>query len=131
MTEEKRRLYDLQLINELETYNQNSERCIGDPNKPDAVGKCRVAFFKQLAAEGYEMADIAVKIFDPIRGEIRKDRAAYERLRKLAVAGDKSALCFAPRIFVSHLGREGWPYTIETEMKFNKQGVAQGLPLCL
>lgn len=131
LTEEKRRVMDIMLANELETYNTNTERCKGDPNKPSAVGECRVAFFKQLAEEGYEIADIADKIFDPLRGDIRKDRAAYERLRQLADAGDKSALCFAPRIFIHHLSYEGWPYTIETEMRYNKLGAAQGLPLCL
>lgn len=131
LTEEKRRAMDIMLANELETYNTNTERCKFDLNNPYAPFECRVAFFKQLAAEGYEMADIADKIFNPLRGEIRKDRAAYERLRQLADAGDKSALCFAPRIFIWFLQDTDWPYTAESEMKYNKQGVAQGLPLCI
>ena len=88
-------------------------------------------FFKQLAAEGYEITDIADEIFNPLRGEIRKYRTAYERLRQLADEGDKSALCFAPRIFIWYLQNTEWPYTPETEMKYNEQGVAQGLPLCV
>ncbi len=131
LSEERRRELDILLANEMETYNTNTERCKIDLNKPSAPFICRVAFFKQLAAEGYEVADIVDKIFNPLKGVIKKDRAAYERLRELADAGDKSALCFAPRIYMWFLYDSGWPYTLETEMKYNQKGVKQGLPLCL
>ncbi|WP_301101734.1 hypothetical protein [Propionivibrio sp.] len=128
LSEEKRREYDIQLANELATWNTNTTRCNRDAyTDPD----CRENFFRQLAADGYEIADIVSQIYFPKQGVIKQNLEAYERLHQLAEAGDKSALCFAPYV----LGRMGekktvWPYTGEREAKYTRRGVALGLPLC-
>lgn len=70
------------------------------------------------------------EIYQPRRGEIKQNREAYDRLHKLAVAGDKSALCFAPYVF-GRMGQKDWPpYTGENEAVYTKRGMALNLPLC-
>lgn len=127
LSEEKRREYDILLANELATWNTNTTRCnLGADFDPD----CREKFFRQLATEGYEVADIVSQIYFPRIGVMRPNRAAYERLRKLADAGDKSALCFAPYVFGRMEQQKDWPYTGETEANYTKRGAALKLPLC-
>ena len=127
LSEEKRREYDVLLANELDTWNTNSTRC--NRNAYVFPG-CRAAFFQQLAADGYEIADIVAQIYFPEQGEIKQNRKAYERLHQLAEAGDKSALCFAPYVFGKMGEKKGWPYTGESEARFTRRGMELGLPLC-
>lgn len=100
LSETRRREFDVALANELATWNALSARCAFDPANPRAPFQCREKFFRSLASEGYEIADIS-EIYFPSRGIIEQNRAAYERLRALAQAGDRSAfgvfpLCFRP-----------------------------------
>lgn len=129
LTEEKRRELDVLLANELDTWNENSVRCEYDQNKPGAPAKCREAFFHELANEGYEMADIASKLFKPTKGVIVDDRKTFERLTLLAKQGDKSALCFAQPIATA-LRNAGFTYDPEQAIKYTKQGKQLGLSLC-
>ena len=130
LTEEKRREYDILLANELATYNTNTTRCGIDMADLSFSYKCREDFFRQLAADGYEIADIVSRIYYPREGRIKSNRAAYERLHELAEAGDKSALCFAPFVFSQMRDTEAWPYTRETEAVYTKRGMALNLPIC-
>jgi hypothetical protein len=127
LSEEKRREIDIILANELATWNSTSTRFSPAPGREAFIK--REAFFRQLASEGYEVADIVAQIFKPSKGVIVNDWTAYERLRKLADSGDRSALCFAPFVF-RDLRESTVPYTTETESKYTKRGVALGLPLC-
>lgn len=130
LSEAQRRQFDIQLANELATWNTLSARCVFDHANPRRPFECREDFFRQLASEGYEIADIVSQIYLPRRGEIKQNRAAYERLRTLAVAGDTSALCFAPYVFGQMGQKTDWPYSGETEAEFTRRGRALGLPLC-
>jgi hypothetical protein len=130
LSETRRREFDVALANELATWNALSARCAFDPANPRAPFQCREKFFRSLASEGYEIADIVSQIYFPSRGIIEQNRAAYERLRALAQAGDRSALCFAPYVFGQMGQKENLPYTLESEAAFTKQGRALGLPLC-
>lgn len=129
LTEEKRREYDVLLANELATWNTNTTRCNREAHTdPD----CRERFFRELAADGYEIADIVSQIYFPRKGVIRANREAYERLHRLAEAGDTSALCFAPYVFgrLIQEDTQDWPYTGESEAVFTQKGMALDLPLC-
>lgn len=124
LSEERRRQLDILLVNELATWDKNSTRC----NYATAY-QCREDYFKQLASEGYEVADIVSRIFKPTQGIVVNDLNAYKRLRKLADDGDKSALCITPYVF-QHTPANAWPYTGETEAKYTKQGLSFDLPVC-
>lgn len=132
LSEEKRREFDIQLANELATYNTNTTRCEHALPKVgiDDVSECRETFFREQAAQGYEVADIVARIYQPRKGRIEQNRESYERLRRLADAGDKSALCFSPYVF-GQMGQKEWPpYTGESESIYTKRGMALNLPLC-
>jgi hypothetical protein len=132
LTEEKRRELDVLLANELDTWNMNSVRCEGgDPNHPWLAYECRETFFRDLAAQGYEMADIVSKLFKlkPEQVQTVNDTEAFERLRQLADKGDKSALCFVQAILHYHRDNNR-PFSDVTVSKYTKQGKELGLPLC-
>ncbi len=130
LSEAKRREYDILLANELATWDTNTTRCAFDPTNPRRPFECREELFRQLAREGYKIADIVSQIYFPSRGVIKQNRAAYERLRALALAGDTSALCFAPYVFGRMGQKENWPYSLESEAALTRRGQALGLPLC-
>lgn len=140
LTEEQRREMDVLLANELATFNTLSTRCgvdhIDGPYGAYGPFKCRINFINELASQGYEMADIALKLYAPTRGEMTADLDAYQRLHDLAASGDQSAMCFAPFVIrdlgsYSHQFDElDWPYSFSSELKYAKQGADRGLPVC-
>lgn len=141
---------DIQLANELATWNTNTRRFgVDEAMKSDAWRDLpeaererirwspftgREAWFAQLAEEGYEMAAIAARIFKPRQGVTVNDLQAYQRLKQLADAGDHSALCFASIMRgaqVSEVVSEpGWPYSAEESLAYLKRGSSLGLPVC-
>jgi hypothetical protein len=127
LTEEKRREMDVLLANELDTWNENSVRCEFDRNNPHAPAECREAFFHELANQGYEMADIASKLFKPTKGITVNDHIAFVRLRQLAKQGDKSALCFVQQILQFHRDNNE---SFSDAVEYTKLGKTLVLPLC-
>lgn len=132
LSEQNIRLMDVSLFNELYSFRTNTNRCGVDPNSLSTTFKCRLAFFKLLASEGHEVADILSKLYKPDLGEIQGDLREFSRLHLLAKRGDKSALCFAEAILVQIPTKYivNWPYTLQTEAEFTKKGEIEHLPVC-
>jgi hypothetical protein len=128
LTEEQRREMDVLLANEWATNNTNSKRCDIVYDEPFSSGKCRLAFYKELASKGYEMADIASRLYNPGTSTRINDKKAFKRLLQLADAGDKSALCFTGYVLIDLTVEK--PYTLASVKKYIKQGVELGLPVC-
>lgn len=64
-----------------------------------------IAFFHAIAANGYEIDDIVSQIFVPRKDWGKAKWTAFDRLYRLANAGDKSTLRFAQYVH-GHLSAE-------------------------
>lgn len=151
LSDTRKRELDIQLANELATWNTNTRRFGSDDAVmnsdawralPEAERQrfllkpfaSREAWFAELAEEGYEMAAIAARIYKPKQGVTVKDVPAYRRIKQLADAGDHSALCFASIMQGAQVSTvisdPGWPYTPEEALIYLKKGSSLGLPVC-
>ena len=147
MSEARKRELDIQLANELATWNTNTRhfngaaaaadsgvlRALPEAEQQRIVRRPfadREAWFAQLAEEGYEMAAIAARIVKPSRGRVVPDKGAYRRLKELAEEGDQSALCFATVLLSKLTTEQPAPLTREEAVRYVKTGSQLGLPLC-
>lgn len=120
LTPEQRREYDRQFFNELETWNANSAEYSFDT---------REALFRKMARDGYQVAEIALEIFQPSRGRIVTSRSALDKLQRLADSGDASAMCFLS-IAWTKMDQKKVPYQPEVGRKYIERGAALGQPYC-
>lgn len=88
ITPEKRRQYDQLFFNEMETWNMNSTRY-----GLDSPGKKREHDFRNMAADGYLPAYVAVRIFGFEGGYVFSDTEAYKILMQAAEKGTGSERC--------------------------------------
>jgi len=77
---EKRREYDVLFFNEMAV-------------KDDHPTAQRYTLFRQMADDGFEVAHVALELFDIRRAGDRFNPKAWPRLKKLAAEGDVSAKC--------------------------------------
>jgi len=80
LSPEKRREYDVRFFNEMSMKDHH-------PTDP------RYQLFKKMADEGFEVAHLALRLFDIRLGGDRYRPEAWPRLKALAAAGDLSAVC--------------------------------------
>jgi hypothetical protein len=80
LSPEKRREYDVRFFNEM---------FVKDDHPTDA----RYQLFKKMADEGFEVAHLALRLFDIRLGGNRYRPEAWPRLKALAAEGDLSAIC--------------------------------------
>lgn len=147
LSDARKRELDIQLANELATWNTNTRRFGVDEALMESeawrampeVEKERIrwspfasreAWFAELAEQGYEMAAIAARIVKPKQGRAVPDETAFNRLKVLADAGDHSALCFASILLFKLTASQPAPYTDEEARRYQKTGAELGLPVC-
>lgn len=87
---EKRREYDVVFFNEIAVWNMNSNRYSQIPGAPFIE---RDAEFRRMAADGYLLAYVALRLLDIKTGSERNDPEALAMLLKAANEGDASAMC--------------------------------------
>ncbi len=80
LSPEKRREYDVRFFNEMFVKDDH-------PTDP------RYQLFKKMADEGFEVAHIALRLFDIRLAGDRYHPEAWPRLKALAAEGDASAIC--------------------------------------
>jgi TPR repeat protein len=122
LSEEKRKEYDVLFFNEFSVFTHN---------RP-GINECRrrEALFRQMADEGYEVAGIALQLYDIGRCDDRGryDEAARDRLEQLAGQGDTAAMCFLNTglVWIKPPMRK-----FEEHANYIRLGAEQGHPDCM
>lgn len=126
LTAEKRRSYELELYSELQQWNMGSRRYPTVENIQH-----REARWMEMAADGFELAHITLRVLKPSAGAVYSMRGPLERLEELAVAGDVGAMCLMPGLVNVAAIRHDWrPYLAKTRQWLFK-GASLGHPQCL
>ncbi len=116
---EERRMVDMRLFNELNVRNR------GWRNRSQVM---RYELIKQMSDEGYELAELTLRLFDirPKDWDMPFDKEAWLRLRIIADQGDASAMCLAAKA-----GRKWNRLTNDTYMKYVERAAKQEQPVCM
>jgi hypothetical protein len=122
LSAEKRSEYNIRFFNEFASRNHTRGRgTFEDCKRHDKL-------FREMAAEGYEVAHIALQLYDigRCRLEGRYYEAARQRLEALAGQGDTAAMCFiVPGITITKSGVSG------DYARYIRDGAERGQPHCM
>ena len=126
MTAEKRAAYERELFIELSYWNTATRRF------PGATGMAaREARWREMAADGFELADVVLRVLDPSSGVVYSLRGPMRRLERLAEAGDAGAMCLMVGLANRAAIAQDWRPYQATYLKWLVVGAQRGHPECL
>jgi TPR repeat protein len=128
LSPEKRREYDVIFFNEVAVWNMNSNRYSQAPGAPFIE---RDAEFRRMAADGYLLAYVALRLLDIRRGSERTDPEAVDMLMKAAEEGDASAMCAFGVIPIDPYNERTYAERSARGLQMVERGLALGHPACM
>jgi hypothetical protein len=126
LTPVQRAAYEHELFHELGQWNMTSKRY------PGAAGfLARERRWRQMAAEGFELAALTLNVLDPSGGVVFSPRGPMRRLVELAEQGDTGAMCLMVGLINRAALEIDWrPYQV-TYRRWLTEGARLGHPECL
>jgi hypothetical protein len=122
----KRAAYEQELFSQIDLWN------IGSKHYPDAEGiSRREARWKEMAAEGFELAHITLRVLRPSNGTTYSLRWPAKRLQLLAERGDVGAMCLMVRLVNQAAIKQDWRPYASTAKKWLDEGARLQHPECL
>lgn len=126
LSHQRRAELERELFSEMHLWNYQSRRYSG----PNALEERRLRWV-QMASEGYELAHLALQVFEP-GSPVHNPLPALRRLEELANKGDSGAMCLFVAI-TYRLPNEMADWTRQRRMaeEFFERGAELGHPQCL
>jgi hypothetical protein len=127
LSAERRTELERELFNEVYLWNDQSRRY----NGPQGLVQ-REARWRSMAAEGYELAYLTLKVFEPSTVQVHNPLPVLERLDELARQGDAGAMCLLSAISYRLPARPGidWSGQRLRARFWMQKGAALGHPDC-
>ncbi len=126
LSPEKRAAYEQELFSQINLWN------MGSKHYPDADGIARrEARWKEMAADGFELAHITLRVLQPSNGTTYSLRGPMKRLEHLAQKGDVGAMCLMVRLVTQAAIKQDWRPYQDTYMRWLDEGARLGHPECL
>ncbi len=127
LSAERRTELERELFNEVYLWNDQSRRY----NGPQGLAQ-REARWRTMAAEGYELAYLTLKVFEPSTVQVHNPLPVLKRLDELARQGDAGAMCLLSAISYRLPSRPGidWSEQRSLARYWMQKGAALGHPDC-
>ncbi|MBA4263883.1 MAG: hypothetical protein C0453_02280 [Comamonadaceae bacterium] len=130
LSAEQRAAYEHELFEELPLWNHGSKRF---PDGPDLKSfqetRCaRDDRWKAMAQEGFELAHVARRAYNPCRNLVFSFKGPLKRLQTMAEQGNVGAMCMMGAL---RDGRQDLSGFDEVTRKMLETGAAKGHPECL
>lgn len=128
LSAERRAALERELFGEVHMWNTQSRSYHG-PNG----GIEREMRWQAMADDGYELAHLALKVFEPSTGHMHNPIPALERLDELARKDDSGAMCLFASMVIHLPDRGGIDWSPYHKLKnaWMKRGADMGHPQCL
>ena len=126
LSPQRRAELEHELFAELRWWNTGTRRYSGL-----AGIEAREARWREMASEGFELADIVLRVLDPSSGTIYSLRGPMRRLERLAETGDVGAMCLMVGLVNQAASVHDWKEYRPTYRRWLLQGVKEGHPECL
>ncbi|MDO8906040.1 MAG: hypothetical protein Q7V46_15830 [Hydrogenophaga sp.] len=130
LSAEQRAAYEHELFEELSLWNQGSKRFPDGPDlKSFQEARCaRDDRWKAMAKDGFELAHLARRAYNPCRNLVFSFKGPLNRLQKLAEQGDVGAMCMMGALRDERQDLSGFD---EVTRRMLEAGAAKGHPECL
>jgi hypothetical protein len=124
---ERRAAYEHELFSELPFWNMD-----GTARYRDSGGvRAREARWREMAADGFELAAIVLRVLDPSGGVVYSPSGPMRRLEELAEQGDTGAMCLMVGLINRAALRVDWRPYQPTYTRWLVEGAQRGHPECL
>ena len=128
VSQEQRAEWEQELFAEVNRWNDHSRRYHGPSGTLE-----RELRWRTMAEEGYELAHLALMVFEPSSGRMQRPLPALKRLDELARLGDAGAMCLYTTIAMKLPERGGidWSPQKAQARFWMQKGAEIGHPACL
>jgi hypothetical protein len=128
LSQERRAEWERELFTEVTMWNDQSRRYHGPSGTLE-----RELRWRAMAKEGFELAYLALMIYEPSSGRMQRPLPALERLDELARQADAGAMCLYTAIATKLPERGGidWASQEARARFWMQKGVELGHPACL
>lgn len=128
LSAKRRAALERELFGEVHMWNTQSRRYHGPSG-----GVAREMRWRSMSDEGYELAHLALRVFEPSTGHMHNPMSALRRLSELARQGDVGAMCMISDIALRLPARGGinWSLQEKEGRAWMRVGAEAGHPECL
>ena len=127
LSPERRAELEHELFAELRWWDMSSRRYAGRPGR-----NAREARWREMAAsEGFELAEIVLRVLDPSSGTIFSMRGPMRRLQSLAEKGDLGAMCLMVGLVNRASRTQDWQQYQADYSRWLVKGAELGHPECM